>query len=50
MVVDTSIIIDHIRKKDKATTRLFQLADESELYLSAVSMYELYKGRQLKLL
>lgn len=44
MVVDTSVIIEHLRKHDKTTTKLFQLADEPELYISAVSMYELYMG------
>jgi tRNA(fMet)-specific endonuclease VapC len=48
MVVDTSIIIDHLRSKDKLASRLYQLSDEPELYLSAVSMYELYMGATSK--
>jgi predicted nucleic acid-binding protein len=28
MVIDTSIIIDHLRSKDKLTTKLYLLSDE----------------------
>ncbi|HEY2580514.1 MAG TPA: type II toxin-antitoxin system VapC family toxin [Mucilaginibacter sp.] len=48
MVIDTSIIIDHLRSKDKLTSKLYQLSDEPELCISAVSMYELYMGATSK--
>jgi tRNA(fMet)-specific endonuclease VapC len=48
MVIDTSIIIDHLRAKDKLTSKLYLLSDEPELYISAVSMYELYMGATSK--
>lgn len=48
MVVDTSVIIEHFHKKDKTATLLYQLADEPELYVSAVTMYELYMGAPTK--
>lgn len=44
MVIDTSIFIEHLRAKDKSSTTLFKIADESELFISAVSLYELYMG------
>jgi len=48
MVVDTSIFIEHLRAKDKTATTLIQLADEPELFISAVSLYELYMGGTTK--
>ncbi len=48
MVVDTSIVIEHLRAKQKADTTLFRLAEEPDLYISAVSMYELYMGASTK--
>jgi tRNA(fMet)-specific endonuclease VapC len=44
MVIDTSIIIEHLRAKDKLSTTLFQISDQSDLFISAVSMYELHMG------
>lgn len=44
MVIDTGIFIEHLRAKDKTSTTLFKLADEPELFISAVSLYELYMG------
>ena len=48
MVVDTGIFIEHLRAKDKTRTTLFQLSDELELFISAVSLYELYMGGTTK--
>jgi predicted nucleic acid-binding protein len=44
MVIDTGIIIEHLRAKDKLATTLYHLSDQPELSISAVSMYELYMG------
>ena len=44
MVIDTGIFIEHLRAKEKTLTTLFLLSDEPELYISAVSLYELYMG------
>lgn len=48
MVVDTGIFIEHLRAKEKSATTLFSLADEPELFISAVSLYELYMGATTK--
>jgi predicted nucleic acid-binding protein len=48
MVIDTGIFIEHLRARDKSTTTLFGLADEPELFISAVSLYELYMGATSK--
>lgn len=44
MVVDTSIFIDYLRAKNKTKTELYLIPDNSTLYVSAVTIYELYMG------
>jgi predicted nucleic acid-binding protein len=44
MVIDTNIFIEHLRAKDKLTTNLAQLPPDKELFVSAVSLYELFMG------
>lgn len=44
MVIDTNIFIDHLRAKNKLTTQLARLSDDTELFISAVSLYELHMG------
>lgn len=44
MVVDTNIFIDHLRAKDKLKTALFNTYSNSELFISPVTIYELYMG------
>jgi tRNA(fMet)-specific endonuclease VapC len=44
LLIDTSIIIDHFRKKDKTNTQLIQLYNKYLLYISSVTVFELYNG------
>jgi predicted nucleic acid-binding protein len=44
MVVDSGIFIEHLRARDKRTTTLSKITDEPKLFISAVSLYELYMG------
>ena len=44
MVADTGIFIEHLRAKDKRSTTLYQIADDTEIYLSAITLYELHMG------
>lgn len=44
MVIDTSIFIDYLRAKDKTKTRLQNLPDDAVIYVSSVTLYELYMG------
>lgn len=44
MVIDTGIFIEHLRAKDKLKTRLYNLPTDIELFISSVSLYELYMG------
>ena len=44
MVIDSGIFIEHLRAKDKTGTVLYSLADKTPLYISAVTLYELYMG------
>lgn len=41
MVVDTSVFIEYLRVKDKKRSTLFAIPDETQLYISSVTMYEL---------
>jgi len=44
MVIDTSVFIEHLRAKDKFKTILYNLPSNVELFVSPVSLYELYMG------
>ncbi|MDB5155994.1 MAG: type toxin-antitoxin system VapC family toxin [Mucilaginibacter sp.] len=44
MVIDTGIFIEHLRAKDKLGTTLYKLSDNTALFISSVSLYELYMG------
>jgi predicted nucleic acid-binding protein len=44
MVIDTGIFIEHLRAKDKLSTKLYSLSDNNNLFISAISLYELYMG------
>ncbi len=45
VLVDTSIIIDHLRKKNKRNTVFFKLASENyNLHISAITLFELLAG------
>jgi len=44
MVADTGIFIEHLRAKDKLSTTLYKIADSAEIFLSAVTLYELHIG------
>ncbi len=48
MVIDTSIFIEHLRAKDKFATTLYQLTNDNELFISSISLYELYMGAATK--
>ncbi len=44
-MVDTSILIDYFRKKDKSKTRLFALSQQYEnLCISSITEFEIYMG------
>ena len=44
LVVDTNIFIEYLRAKNKEATVLFQLPETVKLFVSSVTMYELYMG------
>lgn len=48
MVVDTSVIIEHLRAKNKLATTLYSLPDTSNFFISSISVYELYMGASTK--
>ena len=44
LVVDTSIFIDYLRAKDKKNTELFKIPNTETIYISTITLYELYMG------
>lgn len=44
MVIDTSIIIDYIRKRNKEKTLLYNTRNDIELCISAITVFELKIG------
>lgn len=48
MVIDTNIFIEHLRAKDKLATVLYNISCNTNLFISAISLYELYMGATTK--
>lgn len=46
LLLDTSIVIDFLRRKDKKETILYKIADE-DLYASIITHTELYAGKSV---
>jgi tRNA(fMet)-specific endonuclease VapC len=44
ILVDTSIIIDYLRKDNKEKSQFYRIIDKYDLYVSAVTMFELFAG------
>jgi tRNA(fMet)-specific endonuclease VapC len=44
MVIDTSIFIEYLRSKDRINTALTKLPSEAVLYVSSITVFELYSG------
>ena len=44
VVVDTSIFIEYLRARDKKNTALYKIPNNSIIYISAVTLYELLMG------
>ena len=44
MVIDTGIFIDYLRAGNKDTTTLQNLPDNTDVFVSSVTLYELYMG------
>ena len=47
ILIDTSVVIDHFRKKNKQKSLLYELARENTLFLSAISKFEFLVGAKL---
>lgn len=44
IVIDTNIFIDFLRAKNKTTTALYKIADNLNICISSVTLYELLMG------
>jgi tRNA(fMet)-specific endonuclease VapC len=44
ILIDTDIVIEYLRSRDKSSTELIELLQEHYLFISAISEFELYLG------
>ena len=44
MVIDSSIFIEHLRAKNKNQTQLYQIPNDTEIFISTITLYELLMG------
>ncbi len=44
IIVDTSIFIEYLRKKDKTKTLLYRIIDSYRLNVSSITVFELFAG------
>lgn len=44
ILIDTDIVIQYLRNKDKSSTDMIKLIQEHDLFLSSISEFELYLG------
>ncbi len=44
VLIDTSIIIDHLRKKNKNRSHFYRLVDNHNIFISTITLFELYSG------
>lgn len=44
LLIDTSIIIEHLRKTDKRRSTLFNIPETTSLFVSSVTVFELLAG------
>lgn len=44
ILIDTSVLIDHFRKKNKKSSYLYKLSKNNDLYLSAITKFEILIG------
>ena len=44
ILIDTCIVIEHLRKQNKTKTILFKFSDKYKYYISAISVFELFSG------
>jgi len=44
ILIDTSVVIDHFRNKNKQKSLLYELSKDNKLFLSAISKFEFLVG------
>ncbi len=44
ILIDTSVVIEHLRKQNRRKSILYRIADDYALYISTVVGFELYAG------
>jgi tRNA(fMet)-specific endonuclease VapC len=44
LLIDTSILIDHLRKKNKRKSQYYKIVGNYTLFVSSISLFELFAG------
>ena len=44
LMIDTSVVIDHLRKRNKRKSALFRIVDDYQLHTSTIVEFELFAG------
>jgi len=45
ILLDTSVLVEHFRKKDKTSTQFYQLSEQSDDFaISTITHYEILSG------
>ena len=44
ILIDTSIVIEHLRKQNKQESNLYRFIQKHDLFISVVTEFELYSG------
>jgi tRNA(fMet)-specific endonuclease VapC len=44
ILIDTDVVIEYLRSKEKSSTELIRLLQKHDVFLSAISEFELYLG------
>ena len=48
ILIDTDVVIEYLRSKEKSSTELIKLLQKHDLLLSSISEFELYLGAKTK--
>lgn len=49
MVIDTTIFIEYLRSKNKKNTQLYQIPENIQIFISSITLYELFMATPEKL-
>jgi len=48
ILIDTDVVIEYLRSKQKSSTELIRLLENHDIFLSSISEFELFLGAKTK--